>query len=257
MMLDDFTSEGLSGLHEGLCVRHIANSPLVTCEPGDDFESLFLLPQYKDFDQLPIKQGTKIVGVVERSSPKTQRVLDDSLLVGADTSLLCFIHTVHEQSYRLVVEGTAINGIVTWSDLLKLPVIVVAFSLIARLECAMNKRIKEMYGGHEGWLDLLDEKSRSKIARRTRQLERENLVLPKEELADLSDKATVLRQLISTAQGHFELELRNVTDLRNKVMHMNDIVGSADLRNFVKQVETAEAWVGILQGQRSLPAAAG
>src|SRR5262249_2540119 len=113
-MSDHLMNEGLTGLHESLCVRHIANSPLVTCKSTDNFEALFALLEYKDYDQFPIKDGARIVGVVERSHPKTQRVLDDSLLVGADTPLLDFIHTVREQSYRLVIEGTEISGIVTW-----------------------------------------------------------------------------------------------------------------------------------------------
>jgi len=83
---------------------------------------------------------------VERSNPKIRRPLDDSVLVAADNPLSQFIRTIHQQPYRLVVDGTAIRGIVTWSDLLKLPVTVLAFSLVAQLELAMNSRIKEKYG---------------------------------------------------------------------------------------------------------------
>jgi len=56
------------------------------------------------------------------------------------------------------VDGTAIAGIVTWSDLLKVPVTVLAFSLIAQLELAMSCRIKEEYGDRTSWLDLPEEK---------------------------------------------------------------------------------------------------
>jgi len=74
--------------------------------------------------------------------------------------------------------------------------------------------------------------------RRIRQLERENLVLSKLELADLSDKAKILRPIFSRGRD-FKVEPRNLTDLRNNVMHPNDIVRSgADLEKFVEQIET-------------------
>ena len=41
------------------------------------------------------------------------------------------------------MDKTNIAGIVTWSDLLKVPVFVLAFSLLAELELAMNRRILE------------------------------------------------------------------------------------------------------------------
>ena len=250
-MLNEFRLNTLAGLDDGLRVRHIANFPLVTCKPGDDFEELFGRPDYKDFDQLPVVEGSRIVGIVERASVKERRALDDSVLVAADHPLSRFIHTVHEQSYRLVVDGTAITGIVTWSDLLKLPVTVLAFSLIAQLEFAMNARIKEKYGDGTSWLDFLDEKEQKQISRRLRKLQQENLVLPELELADLGHKAKVLRSLLS-AKGGFERDLRNMASLRNDVVHAKDMIRSdADLMLLVERIETAEVWLEVLKGERA------
>jgi hypothetical protein len=162
-MVNDFKKHTLSGLDEGLRVRHIANFPLIKCRADEDIEEAFRRPEYKDFDQLPITEGSRIIGIAGRFNPKVRRPLDDSVLVAADNRLSHFIHTVHEQSYRLVVDGTAITGIVTWSDLLKVPVTVLAFSLIAQLELAMNCRIKETYDDHNRWLELLDDEGRAKI----------------------------------------------------------------------------------------------
>jgi predicted transcriptional regulator len=116
-MVSDFRMEDLSGLDEALRVRHIANSSLVTCKDGEDPEEVFGSAGDKDFDQLPIMRANKIIAIAERSNPKARRPLDDSVLVSADSPLSNFIHTVHKQPYRLVVDGTAITGIVTWSDL--------------------------------------------------------------------------------------------------------------------------------------------
>jgi hypothetical protein len=255
-MIDD-SREGLSGLDEALCVRHIANSPLITCQRADDFSAVFGRSEYKDFDQLPVCEAERIVGIVERSNPKTLRPLNDSVLVGADTPLARFIHTVHEQPYRLVVEQMSIKAIVTWSDLLKLPVTVLAFALVARLECAMNRRIKEMYGGDDRWLDFLENQDRNKILARVHKLKHENLVLPTLELADLTHKAKILRPSLSRG-GNFEVELKSVTALRNEVMHAKEIVRSnADFKKFVEQIDIAEEWLRILHEKYAQPAIAG
>jgi hypothetical protein len=75
-------------------------------------------------------------------------------------------------------------GIVTWSDLLKVPVFVLAFSLLAELELAMNRRILKQYKD-DSWVRLLDTKAQDKIDYRRGKLEGENLMLPMIELADL------------------------------------------------------------------------
>lgn len=250
-MANDFRVNNLSGLDEGLRVRHIANFPLIKCQADEDMEEAFRRPEYKDFDQLPITDGGRIVGIAERAKPKVRRPLDDSVLVAADNPLSNFLHTVHQQPYRLVVDGTAITGIVTWSDLLKLPVTVFAFSLIAQLELAMNGRIREKYGESTSWLDHLDEKERKQISRRLRKLQQENLVLPELELADLGHKAKVLRSLLS-AKGDFERDLLSMVSLRNDVAHAKDMIRSdAGLKIFVERIETADAWLEMLKHKQA------
>jgi hypothetical protein len=166
--------------------------------------------------------------------------LDDSVLVAADNPLSNFLHTVHQQPYRLVVDGTAITGIVTWSDLLKLPVTVFAFSLIAHLELAMNSRIKELYGEGEGWFELLGRREKAKILGWRHKLEGENLALSHLELAGFAHQAKVLRPLLSAGRD-FDSDLKSLKSLRDEVAHLKDIVRSdAGLKMFVERIETAE-----------------
>jgi hypothetical protein len=137
----------------------------------------------------------RIVALWERLGEWKRRPLDDSMLVSAGAPLWEFIHTVHEQPYRPVVDKTKVAGIVTWSDLLKTPVLVLAFSLMAELELAMNRRILEQYKD-DSWVGLLDPKAQEKISYRRGKLEGENLTLPTIELADLWHKAKVLRGML-------------------------------------------------------------
>ena len=120
-------------LTEGLRVRHIAHFELDTRSAKDDDEDILKCAELAKFDQIPLTDSSRIVAVLERDGPK-RRQLDEDILVSADESLANFIHTVRNQPYRLVVDGTRINGIVTWSDLLKIPVLSLGYSLLAQLE---------------------------------------------------------------------------------------------------------------------------
>src|ERR1019366_9523210 len=245
------TMASLAGLNEGLRVKHIAAFPLLTCCTTDDLDQVLSRPDLDGIDQIPITDGGRIVALWEHSREWKRRPLDDSILVSADAPLWHFIHTVHEQPYRLVVEQTRITGIVTWSDLLKVPVLVLAFSLMAELELAMNRRILEQHAD-DTWLDLLDKDERQKIRGRRRKLERENLTLPMIELADLWHKAKLLRGPLGAGRD-FEAELGKVVKLRNDVDHVKDIVRSdADLKGFVEHLETAEAWLHIVKGPEAV-----
>jgi len=90
-----------------------------------------------------------------------------------------------------------------------------------------------------------------------RRLQQENLALSLLELADFPHKATVLRQLFSATRD-FVMELESLKSLRNEVAHVKEIArGDADLKIFVERIETAEAWLKILQSNQALPAVAG
>ncbi|MGA2859064.1 MAG: CBS domain-containing protein [Candidatus Sulfotelmatobacter sp.] len=250
------TIPSLAGLNEGLRVRHIAAFPLLTCSAADDLREVLSRRDLDGIDQIPITDGGRIVALWEHTREWRRRPLDDSVLVSADAPLWHFIHTVHEQPYRLVVEQTGITGIVTWSDLLKVPVLVLAFSLMVELELAMNRRILEQYTD-DTWVELLDRDERQKIRGRRRKLERENLTLPMIELADLWHKAKLLRGTLG-ADRDFEAELGKVVKLRNDVDHVKDIVRSdADLKGFVEHLETAEAWLNLVKSPEPMAATVG
>lgn len=232
-------------LSEGLRVRHIAHLSLMTCESTDDDDEVLNRPTLVEFDQIPIAEGNRIVGILERKPPR-RRLLDDSLLVSADEILAGFIFTLKHQPYRLVVDGTSIRGIVTWSDLLKNPVLLFAYSLISELELLMNAAIHNKYGDGDQWVQELDKDEQKRIECRKKKLAKENLTLPTIELADFEHKAKVLRTPFLTGLD-FENDIMKLVALRNGVAHVHQVVRSdKDLRRFVEQLETASAWTNML-----------
>ena len=47
----------------GCCILPIFRSSNVKCRADEDVEEVFRRPEYKDFDQLPITEGSRIIGI--------------------------------------------------------------------------------------------------------------------------------------------------------------------------------------------------
>jgi hypothetical protein len=107
------------------------------------------------------------------------------------------------------------------------------------------------------WLEDLEDGERAKINGRRNKLKKQNLTLPTIELADLVHKAKVLRKILSAGRD-FDVDLKNIRDLRNDVAHVKRIVrSSAGLKEFVQRLETAEIWLRMLGCAEELAVAAG
>jgi hypothetical protein len=240
-------------LTEGLRVRHIAHFGLIGCDVADDAGKVLARPELADYDQIPVRDCTRIVGVLERISGE-RKPLNEDILVSADEALASFICTLRHQAYRLVVDGTSITGIVTWSDLLKLPVFLLAYSLIAQLELLMNKVIARHYRDSDDWLQLLDEKEVNAIESNRGIYRNQNLFLPTVELADFKHKAKAVRQFLSGC--NFEGDLKNLGRLRIAVAHVHRVVRSnAELHAFIDSIETATKWINVLEQADTQPSA--
>lgn len=244
-----------SPLNDSLRVRNIANFDLITCDVGDNPEQVLDRTELAEYDQIPVRDSSRIVGVLERQGHQI-RQLDDAILVSADEPLSNFIYTVRHQPYRLVVDGTAITGVVTWSDLLKTPVLLLGYSLLARLEVRINETIHQRYGNSENWLPLLDANERNAIQSRKAKAKKENLTLSIVELADLVHKAKAVKESLPP-ERNFESDLESVRKFRNAVAHVHRFMRSnADLNTFVDRLETVTAWLNALQSDESAKPAA-
>lgn len=166
---DQVLQATLGGLEQGLTVATVATVPFQTCDGNAIVTEILTRPDLLDFDHIPVKQRGQIVGVLERDSQRpiasadakgAMRPLDSSMLVATSASIERLLPLMKAKPYRLVVDGGTITGIVTPSDLLKLPVRLFAFALVAHLEVLMIRVIDGKYRSWEEWRDHLDEKSR-------------------------------------------------------------------------------------------------
>jgi hypothetical protein len=225
-------------------VKHIASQSLISCDFNDDPKMVFAQSDMSGYDQIPVKKGRSIVGVIERKS-EAIRYLDENLLVSEDENLNSLIFTMKRQCYRLVISGSKISGIVTWSDLLKPPVLLLAYESLAHLELFMNSAIHLLHPVENNWLRIIDAYSMKKINGRMKKAKKDNLDLPAIELADFSHKAQVIRPLLR--RHDFDSELKKLVELRNITAHVKKVMcKNSDLDQFIEQLSIVKKWTQIL-----------
>lgn len=99
---------------------------------------------------VPLKTGALTVGDV-------MEPLRGSNLIGANAPLLDFVLTADTSPCRLVLDRAEITGLVTLSDLQRLPVRTVLFGMFIHLELLLTEAIKRRFGKTTCPFDLLNE----------------------------------------------------------------------------------------------------
>jgi predicted transcriptional regulator len=248
-----------SGLESGLRVGHIATTPIQTCDVEENTAAVLADPRFAGFDQIPVRSDGRVVGVYEPGvSPRNDsassgavkhhmRPLDESLLVSAELPLTKFMAIIRTNPYRLVVEGTAIQGIVTWSDLQKLPVRLYVFSLVTHLEMLMLDIIRSRKPRNEDWLDLLPPARQSKIKKDFERFRAARLDPAPLEFTSFGDKRRIVVALLGLDDSA-SAELCDLqVNLRDAVDHSAAYADSpAAVQDFARRLETAQRWIDCL-----------
>ena len=99
----------LQSLEGSLTIDLIATRPLINCTPCDLADKVFQRPGSIFIDQVPVKDEAKIVGVLERDESSASKILAresmrplaESMLVGASTGILAYIHLAAGSPYHL------------------------------------------------------------------------------------------------------------------------------------------------------------
>jgi hypothetical protein len=246
----------LGSLERAVQVDLIATYDLVTCRCDDRCADILEDEGRARYDQFPVLDEDRVVGVLERDVQwgrgtlvrDVMRPLDDSVLVASSAGVLSYIRMAAESPYHLVVKEERIRGIVTPSDLLKLPVRLVLFALITHLESTMAELIARRFPNEE-WRRYLSEGRRQKIDEMQQRLKDRGLDSDLVLLTELRDKRDIVAKGIVPCeqQSAFKEELQGLGELRNIVMHSNNYL--TDLRYLRSQVEAALRWIDWLEGE--------
>ena len=250
----------LAALESGLRVRDITTMRMRTCRPTERVARVLARADLRDFDQIPVTRERHVIGVLERTEgldgearvEAQMRRLDDALLVEAELPLPRFLPLALQSPYYLVVTGAKIGGLVTRSDLLKMPVRLLAFAHVAHLETQMARYISRR-ASQEEWLALLDDGGKRTMGM-ARRLARDRLDPNLIELTLFSEKRQVVSHLLDLSEAQ-ALELFRIENMRNAVAHGTEYgKTNEELTSFVAAVADVGKWLRRLETGRDVQA---
>ncbi len=182
------------------------------------------------FDFLPVRATERggVVGLFRRgagrpSGPSTVRQVMQPLdgatnLISADAPLIDFVVTADTCPCRLVLDGTEIRGLVTRSDLQRLPVRTILFGLFIHLELLLTDVLKPLVGPNVEPFDLLEKEE----ARRARTIWNRAIGsgMDRDIYSSLffSDKILIARKLHVLGKPDDETE-RELTEIERLIRH--------------------------------------
>lgn len=229
-------------LHRGLTVGLISTprDDLKTCSLDDSIADV-VMHTTENYDYLPVtaEEGGRIVGLfhavdfTDKSEGRVRehcRPQSEEHLIGADASILDFIRQADCRPCRLVVSGTGIVGLVTLSDLQKLPVRAALFALVAGLEISMAEAIERSYPAPDDWLRHLSPSRRQKIREEIDKSKDRDGFVDELLFTQFCDKRDILTRLpcLSRRKKSLRDRLKRIEKLRNRLVHANDYAATPE-----------------------------
>ena len=227
----------LSALESGITVSLIATFDLKTCAASDKVADVLNRQDLKPFDYIPVMEmdSQSVVGVLvkhecKEKSDVVQEVMEklhESILISADASLLAFVAEADKTPFCLVLQGRKITGLVTLSDLQKLAVRPMLFSLITCVELLLAEWLRQRYPNDQDWLEKLSEGRREKVDEKWQKLQHRNMAIDRITTTDFCDKRDAALKLDAFPDNKNnkklrERQLKDIEKLRDTVAHAGD-----------------------------------
>jgi hypothetical protein len=224
----------------------------MTCKSGDA-ASLILAQNTERYDFIPvIDAGTveeRIVGLFNAgrftAGPKPEGSvanhmvpLSEENLIGADASILDFILNADTRPCRLLVAGARISGLVSLSDLQKLPVRAALFALITGFEIIMGEAIRRRYPAPKDWMAFLSDGRKENIRQQIGKSKKEDSFVDELLFTQFSDKADIIRKSFALSHSKTQVgdQLAEIRDLRDSLAHANEYAASPEQAKHVCEV---------------------
>lgn len=249
-------------LERGFPVRLIGTfGHLVTCAVDERVDALLARADIEPFDQWPVVEDGRIVGLLRRCrlpaavGPAT-RVrdvldrLDETVLIAADAGILAFLLEAKAHSCRLILDGGRITGLVSRSDLQKLPVRSLLFHIVTHLELALAAWIRRHLPDEARWLRVLTPARRRAVEQRHAALAAARLAVDRLTATMFADKRAVLLRTaaLRTSRKLAQAELEQIEALRDAVAHIGDYALTQEAADrTIDTVALARSWIGALR----------
>jgi hypothetical protein len=240
----------LEAMASGFNVQLITTfEPDLVFAPADVNAKDWLANNHPSFDQFPVRRGESTVGVLVRDEQYDDQTVTDAMLVLRDGIIVSthmpiaeLIPQLRSNHFRLVLRGGRIEGLVTQSDLLKLPVRILLFGLITHLEMLLRGMIRKRFNG-DTWKDKLRRDALGGVNARHRKLQAKRLDPDILECLLFSDAVTILDGDPHLGPS-FSSEMTMLGDFRNDVAHATTFINSPqEIDHFVGCFEGLRSWI--------------
>jgi hypothetical protein len=191
---------------------------------------------------VPYMNGETAGGLVRAH----MRNLSEDNLIGADAGILSFVKRADCHGCRLVMSGAEISGLVSLSDLQKLPVRAALFALITHAEITMAEAIRREFNGSEEWKTRLSECRLLGLMRKQGVAKAADNLVDDLLFTEFADKITIIRKSPSFTESkrRFEAEMGEAQKLRDNLAHANDYAATRDAAAKVcDTVRKIEHWI--------------
>jgi len=259
-------------LERGMTIELISTfEGLRDCQVDDELHAVITAAEVQPFDHLPVRANGSYVGLLPRavlgrrleakenlpeSVSDAMQPLSESNLIATEASILDFVAAAQESPARLVIKGTRIAGIVTVSDLHKLPVRTALLVLVTHFELQLTEYLRVRYRTDEVFSSLASDR-RVLVERRWTRLRDSSRDIDQFGALDLRDKHDLFVAApgvladsdwdVAVAAREFEAIYR----LRNSLAHARDYaLTDLDVQNLVNAVRSLRAWIERLRGDR-------
>jgi len=216
--------------HEGV-VREIMATPLVCGDVDEVFEEACETGLFGKVDQLGVTRDGRVIGVCARPAAEgvtlgaAMEPLRSDMLVSANTPVLRLFGD-WKRDYYLVVEGTEFVGMVTPSDLNRVPVYAALFDVLAIYEEHLSSFLETKFESGHACLPYLSGEEQGKTYKIFDKLKKQNFDVNLVRALPLGLKHKVLVKI------GCHKDLGKLTDtiatLRNKVAHLTPLVETSD-----------------------------
>jgi hypothetical protein len=181
------------------------------------------------FDQVPLLADGRIVSIFVRNHGAVP--VHSGMFMAADAPLLDFVESADRQGFRLLLHGSDVVGLVTLSDLQRLPVYSLLFSLSIAVEALLVEWIRRRCGevNQDAWLDHLKDHDRCIIERHFERAVRANLAIDRLSCASLRQEIEAAIGLgLAPCGGQWHKSLDALVQLRDAVCHVQEFAGTPE-----------------------------
>lgn len=222
-MLGTPPNEVIAAVRTGITVESIATPrSMVQVRERVNWQSIKGAPELTDFDRVPVTEDDQIVGVYDRKSD-TLKDLSETMFMASEASLLNFIENADYRQFAFLVRESQIVGIVTLSDIQKLPVYCVLYSLLISVEMLLMELIRMACKDEsEKWMNALDKQAKRNIEDHWEKSLQENLALDRLSCASFGNELSAAEYLDLISPDESAI-LKRLKGLRDLVSHGTEI----------------------------------